>query len=83
VLLVSGRVFGREYGGAGRESMSESVERRTLFAGFGSIPSVAAVCGLVCSSEPEGCGQSSHSSDQAQPKASVLTKCHIRYSLKY
>jgi hypothetical protein len=36
VLLVGGWVFGGEDGGAGRESMSESVERRTLFAGFGS-----------------------------------------------
>jgi len=36
VLLVGGRIFGWEDGGAGRESVSESVERRTLFSGFGS-----------------------------------------------
>ena len=36
VLFVGGRVFGGEDGGAGRESVSESVERRTLLAGFGS-----------------------------------------------
>ena len=34
VLLVGGRIFGGEDGGAGRESVSEGVERRTLFAGF-------------------------------------------------
>jgi hypothetical protein len=36
VLLVGGWIFGGEDGGAGRESVSESVESRTLFAGFGS-----------------------------------------------
>jgi hypothetical protein len=36
VLLVSGRIFGGEDGGAGRESVSEGVARRTLFAGIGA-----------------------------------------------
>jgi hypothetical protein len=36
MLLVCGRVFGGEDGGAAGQAVRESVERRTLFAGFGS-----------------------------------------------
>ncbi len=36
MILISGEVFGGEEGGAAGEAMSESVECRTLFAGFGS-----------------------------------------------
>jgi hypothetical protein len=36
VLLVGGRVFRRQDGGAGSEAMAEGVERGALFAGFGA-----------------------------------------------
>jgi hypothetical protein len=36
VLVIGGWIFGGKDGGAGSESMSEGVERRTLFAGFGA-----------------------------------------------
>ena len=36
MLLVRGRVFGGEDCRAAGQAVSESVERRTLFAGFGS-----------------------------------------------
>ena len=36
VLLVYGRIFGREDGGAAGQSVSKGIERGTLLAGFGS-----------------------------------------------
>ena len=36
MALISGRIFGGQDGGLGCQAMAERVERRVLFAGFGT-----------------------------------------------